>query len=543
MKQNQFLSFLVFLLITTSGVAQNIIVEQPEYKSSNTQLFEISKLELRDSVTILYCDFYNSTRPDSWVSISSKSFLKGKSGHIYKLLGSEGYVLDVRATMPQSGNISFKLFAEPLKKEDNSFDFMEGEYSGAYIITGIKTYKLPPPDTQIHCKLKGTVINRPQSSRLILTKENGDERVLAKYIPIRNGEFEYELNCDFEESYSLAFFDEMMNGGWKPIKFFSDSKLISFKLFPMDEYDKNVIEGGKLDTEYCKYLTQKESMLQSTKFQKRIDSLVNANKYYSERMKYMQEQITAAKDRTKKDSLSAIVQKMFDSGETYTPEANELMKLGKDLYLKFYNWEKEYIQKNNSIVSYSLLINQMLRATDFSKKDIPLYIELYNSVYAKKYPTHPYTEKMVYIITSYSSVKVGGSFIDFKAPDFSGNSVRLSEQIKGKVALIDFWASWCGPCRRNSMSMIPVYEEYKDKGFTVVGIARERELTAAVFAAKKDNYPWLNLIEIEDAGKLWEKYGLGNSGGGSFLVDKSGNILAIAPSAEEVKKILDKILK
>jgi ABC-type sulfate transport system substrate-binding protein len=91
--------------------------------------------------------------------------------------------------------------------------------------------------------------------------------------------------------------------------------------------------------------------------------------------------------------------------------------------------------------------------------------------------------------------------------------------------------------------MIPVYEEYKDKGFTVVGIARERELTAAVNAAKKDNYPWLNLIEIEDAGKLWEKYGLGNSGGGSFLVDKGGTILAIAPSAEEVKTILDKMLE
>lgn len=93
------------------------------------------------------------------------------------------------------------------------------------------------------------------------------------------------------------------------------------------------------------------------------------------------------------------------------------------------------------------------------------------------------------------------------------------------------------------MSMIPVYEEYKDKGFTIVGIARERNLASGVNAAKKDNYPWLNLAEIEDSGKIWEKYGLGNSGGGSFLVDKYGKIIAVSPTAEEVKKILDKLMK
>jgi len=91
--------------------------------------------------------------------------------------------------------------------------------------------------------------------------------------------------------------------------------------------------------------------------------------------------------------------------------------------------------------------------------------------------------------------------------------------------------------------MIPVYEAYKDKGFTIVGIARESNLTDGVNAAKKDKYPWLNLIELKDKGKIWEKYGVDNSAGASFLVDKNGIILAIDPTDKEVTAILEKLLK
>ena len=90
--------------------------------------------------------------------------------------------------------------------------------------------------------------------------------------------------------------------------------------------------------------------------------------------------------------------------------------------------------------------------------------------------------------------------------------------------------------------MIPVYEAYKDKGFMIVGIARESTLADGVNAAKKDKYPWLNLIELKDKGKIWEKYNM-TSAGASFLVDKNGIILAIDPTDKEVTAILEKLLK
>ena len=527
-------------LICTLDIAQNNTIHRPQYETSNTSLFEIDKIELKDDTTILYCDVYN--RVGMWVRISSNSYLKGHSGQVYKLLYSEGFELDKEVPMPPSGNISFKLFMEPLGVNENTFDFKEGEYENAFKVFGIKTFKPQASDAPIYCKLQGEVIDRPHSSRLVLTKERGDERISAIYIPIRNGKFEYTLNCQHIESYDLTFFDEMLNGAWRPIKFFSDSDSISFKLFPGEEFNKNIVIGGTTNKEYSTHLSKADSIFNIQQVQQQFDSLMKAGKYNSPECIELQNEINLANDRKQKDSLGILLSQMYNNGEAYTQEANELISHSQKLSQQIKDYDTDYIKNNSSIMAYSLLVNKMQEALDNPQEDLNDYIDSYN-IYAKKYPKHPYTQKLCNIVESYTSIKVGGSFIDVSAKDFDGNPVVLSEQIKGKVALVDMWASWCGPCRKNAISMIPVYESYKDKGFTVVGIAREREISSGINAAKKDKYPWLNLIELNDSGKIWEKYGLGNSGGSSFLIDKDGTILAIHPSADELKKILDGLLK
>jgi peroxiredoxin len=170
-----------------------------------------------------------------------------------------------------------------------------------------------------------------------------------------------------------------------------------------------------------------------------------------------------------------------------------------------------------------------------------VYEDIYKNIYKNKYPDHPYTDKMEMYISGISLI-VGGKYIDFTAPDADGKDFKLSEQIAGKIALIDLWASWCGGCRLTSKSMIPVYEKYKDKGFTIVGIAREKSVIDMVRAAERDGYPWLNLVELNDRGKIWQRYGVGNAGGSTFLVDQTGTILAVHPTAEEVMAILESSL-
>ena len=138
-----------------------------------------------------------------------------------------------------------------------------------------------------------------------------------------------------------------------------------------------------------------------------------------------------------------------------------------------------------------------------------------------------------------SSLKAGSQFIDFIATGLNGeSSARLSERIAGKTAVLHLWASWCGPCRLKGKELIPVYEEFRDKGFVVIGVAREKSISTAEAAIKTDKYPWENLVELNDVEQIWVKYGIGNSGGSIFLIDEKGIIVAVAPSIDEIRGFL-----
>ena len=90
--------------------------------------------------------------------------------------------------------------------------------------------------------------------------------------------------------------------------------------------------------------------------------------------------------------------------------------------------------------------------------------------------------------------------------------------------------------------MIPVYNEFKDSGFTIIGVANEIDNTVQLRTTlEREKFPWLNLVEINNQNGIWAKYRI--PAGGTFLVDKDGKILAISPSAENVRAILLRKLK
>lgn len=200
-------------------------------------------------------------------------------------------------------------------------------------------------------------------------------------------------------------------------------------------------------------------------------------------------------------------------------------------------WQEDYISNNPNLISYYLFLEQLVYFKEFI--NVGLAKRNYK-ILSEANINHPYNDLANHLIKAIENIKIGKDYVDFIAPDLKGNKIRLADEINGKVALLDLWATWCGPCIAKSRTMLPIYNEYKDKGFTIVGVAGEFKNTdRLVRFLENEKWPWLNLVELDRENAIWQKYGVDGGGGGLFLIDEKGKIIAIDPSADDVKKELE----
>ena len=134
-----------------------------------------------------------------------------------------------------------------------------------------------------------------------------------------------------------------------------------------------------------------------------------------------------------------------------------------------------------------------------------------------------------------------------KAPDFesltpTGKTIKLSD-LRGKYVLLDFWASWCGPCREENPNIVKQYHTFKDKGFTVLGVSLDDNQSAWLKAIKDDKLDWAQVSELKrwdsEAGQLYKITAIPTS----YLIDPDGMIIGKNLRGSALAEALEKHLQ
>lgn len=245
------------------------------------------------------------------------------------------------------------------------------------------------------------------------------------------------------------------------------------------------------------------------KYKKTIDSLQQA--FQSELMKN-------PNDSVKVNQLKTDVDKIYQG--IISNWADELAKK-----------VKQYKDKFASVIALQMLDPQ---------KYLDVYQELDKSL-GNKYPNHPVVQMLHKMVARQSALAPGTVVPDIALPDPNGKELRLSSY-RGKVVLIDFWASWCKPCRVEMPKVLALYKKYKDKGFEIFGVSLDKEKESWVQAIKQDGIIWPQVSDL----KFWnsEVVGIFNVEAIPYtiLVDRDGKIIAKGLRADELEDKLKEIL-
>jgi peroxiredoxin len=194
------------------------------------------------------------------------------------------------------------------------------------------------------------------------------------------------------------------------------------------------------------------------------------------------------------------------------------------------------IKQNNSMYSSIMAIQSL---------EPDKYADVYRSLdegLRKKYPNDQNVIMFHEMVNKMLATAIGQPAPDINLPTPDGKYLSLST-LKGKIVLIDFWASWCGPCRKEMPNVVKAYAKYKSKGFEIFGVSLDRDKERWMEAINTDGITWPQVSDLRQwesvAARLYNVQGIPYT----VLLDKEGRIIAKNLRGEELDRKLSEVLQ